>query len=68
MMNSVTSSDETKESQTTPRGCWDYSAKEIREMPSDQAGQIISQRIQDNVRRAREKAEAEAKTNSEAAQ
>jgi hypothetical protein len=63
----MTSSDETKESQAAPRGCWDYSAKELREMPDDEAGRIIELRMQDNVRKAREKAAAEAKTNSEAA-
>ncbi len=49
------SSDETKDAQDTQRSCWDYSPKELREMPNDQANRIIDQRMQDNARKARER-------------
>jgi hypothetical protein len=60
MMNSMSTSNETPEAQGSPRSCWDYSPEEMRAMPDKQAGEIISQRMQDNVRKAREKARSEA--------
>ena len=60
-MSSMSTSAETRTTQTSPRNCFDYSKEELRNMPDAQANKIISQRIQENGRVAREKAEARQK-------
>jgi hypothetical protein len=60
MMSYMSNSEATKESQATPRNCWDYSEKELREMPDEQAEKILTQQMEDNGRKAREAKAAQA--------
>jgi len=52
-------SGKTQANQDSPRSCWDYSPEELRAMPHEQASKIFRLQMKENVRVAREKAEAE---------